>query len=415
MAEKVLVDGGQEKQRYLLFDSGCSTCTDVAHSVEQETDGWLTARSLQEDEVQAQLTKARPNWKWEPALMEVEGDEILVFTGLQMKMRMLVGLGPRKTARIAKIVRRAGAGELNLEMTLSPSKEDPESYTIDSIKHIDRRTALKRMAAVGLGAALLPALPQSVLAQEGTTTEEENRDSSGARVIVRTKKMTRRRARRAFAVARKSGHGSKLHRHLGRRKFLPDTANIAGGYVTTQKALAGDAKVIKKTWYVLVNYKNRGTREKALFGFHVTKTTTIAGSIRRTTRKVKCDHSIFTRSGGLDAFAVRKGRVRRTLRINDLAAFKRRRLGSEASFLEDDSRTSQVSCTRCKRWGSVIVGLSCSIAFTALAGMACPGIAVWNPVLGAVCPYFVTTYAFAFCGANASRVPLICEEVVKSC
>ena len=33
-------------QRYLLFDSGCSKCTEIAREVEQATHGWLEARSL---------------------------------------------------------------------------------------------------------------------------------------------------------------------------------------------------------------------------------------------------------------------------------------------------------------------------------------------------------------------------------
>lgn len=37
---------------YLIFGSGCSVCTEIACSIEQETEGLLTARSLRDPEIQ---------------------------------------------------------------------------------------------------------------------------------------------------------------------------------------------------------------------------------------------------------------------------------------------------------------------------------------------------------------------------
>lgn len=56
--------------RFLLFDSGCSLCSALASEIERETDGWLTARSLRDQEVQAWLDRAQPGWHWEPTLLE---------------------------------------------------------------------------------------------------------------------------------------------------------------------------------------------------------------------------------------------------------------------------------------------------------------------------------------------------------
>lgn len=155
---------GLEEGRYLLFDSGCSTCTEIAQAVENETDGWLTARSLREAEVQEILSEARPDWKWEPTLLEIAGDKAIVFTGLSMKTRMLMGLGPRRATRVARIARQNGASDI--EIALAPSREDPKHYTIESVKRIDRLSALKTLGAFGLAAMALPWIPNAATAQE---------------------------------------------------------------------------------------------------------------------------------------------------------------------------------------------------------------------------------------------------------
>ncbi len=47
--------------RYLLFDSGCSKCMEIARDVEQATQGWLEARSLRDPGMQSLLAQARPH------------------------------------------------------------------------------------------------------------------------------------------------------------------------------------------------------------------------------------------------------------------------------------------------------------------------------------------------------------------
>jgi hypothetical protein len=71
LTNKEPVGGGLEEGRYLLFDSGCSTCTEIAQAVEKETEGWMTVRSLREASVQKTLDKARPGWSWEPTFLEI--------------------------------------------------------------------------------------------------------------------------------------------------------------------------------------------------------------------------------------------------------------------------------------------------------------------------------------------------------
>jgi len=101
-------------KRYLLFDSGCSLCTEVARRVEEAAGGWLEARSLRDPEMQALLDKAKPGWKWEPTLVEVDGDEVRVYQGFRMRLRMVQGLGPVRAVQVARLVAHSGGPVLGV-------------------------------------------------------------------------------------------------------------------------------------------------------------------------------------------------------------------------------------------------------------------------------------------------------------
>jgi hypothetical protein len=58
---------------------------------------------LRDQEMQSVLSKSRPNWLWEPTLVEVEGEHIHVYTGVSMRARLLFELGPRKAMRVARL------------------------------------------------------------------------------------------------------------------------------------------------------------------------------------------------------------------------------------------------------------------------------------------------------------------------
>lgn len=92
--------------RYLLFDSGCTICAQLARMVEQEAAGWLAARSLRDQEMQALLTEAKPGWRWEPTLLEVEGGRARVYTGVGMRARLGIKLGPRRAFAVARLLRQ---------------------------------------------------------------------------------------------------------------------------------------------------------------------------------------------------------------------------------------------------------------------------------------------------------------------
>ncbi len=72
-------------ERWLLYDAGCSVCAALAREVEALSGGRLRVRSLRDPEVQALLDRARPGWRWEPMLVEVEGERMQVLAGLSMR------------------------------------------------------------------------------------------------------------------------------------------------------------------------------------------------------------------------------------------------------------------------------------------------------------------------------------------
>jgi len=87
-------------ERYLLFDSGCHMCSSIARVVEGECSGWLTVRSLREVEMQKLLAQVDPRWKWTPTLVEVSDQQVHIFTGWRMRLRLLQKLGLPRSLRL---------------------------------------------------------------------------------------------------------------------------------------------------------------------------------------------------------------------------------------------------------------------------------------------------------------------------
>jgi predicted DCC family thiol-disulfide oxidoreductase YuxK len=94
----------KQLKRYLLFDAGCTFCTTLAQSIEQESQGWLQARSLREPEMQAYLEQANHQLRWEPTLVEVTNTRVHVSTGWTLRRKLLLGLGPRRMWHVLSLV-----------------------------------------------------------------------------------------------------------------------------------------------------------------------------------------------------------------------------------------------------------------------------------------------------------------------
>lgn len=94
-------------RRYLLFDAGCMKCSKLAQAIEQETNGWLVANSLRDPEMQIMLTLAKPDWRWEPTLLEVESNKVEAFTGLTLVIKLAKALGLRRAVDIAQLIHQS--------------------------------------------------------------------------------------------------------------------------------------------------------------------------------------------------------------------------------------------------------------------------------------------------------------------
>ena len=124
-------------QRYLLFNSGCATCTQLAQAIERESNGWLVGKSLTDASMCALVKQVRPNSLAEPALLEVGDMHVRLFTGANLEMRLAFRLGLRRTWRVLRILEHASL--------LAPQSRPP------------RRTFFKgllgSLAAIAIGGA----------------------------------------------------------------------------------------------------------------------------------------------------------------------------------------------------------------------------------------------------------------------
>ncbi|HZQ10927.1 MAG TPA: redoxin domain-containing protein [Anaerolineae bacterium] len=93
---------------YLLFDAGCAQCTDLAGEIEKASGGALLGMSLYAPEAQSLLNRARPNWKFEPTLIDVRGEQVRAYTGMAMRVHMVTFLNPAQLLKIARLVQQAG-------------------------------------------------------------------------------------------------------------------------------------------------------------------------------------------------------------------------------------------------------------------------------------------------------------------
>ena len=108
--------GGEAmSERWLLYDAGCSVCAALAREVETLSGGRLRVRNLRDPEVQARLDRARPGWRWEPMLLEIEGERVRVFTGLGMRARLVQVLGPVRALQVAQAVAQMGGPVLGVD------------------------------------------------------------------------------------------------------------------------------------------------------------------------------------------------------------------------------------------------------------------------------------------------------------
>lgn len=93
---------------YLLFDASCSLCSDLAGDVERASGNKLVTKSLYDRDALELLKRARPNYKFEPTLLRVKGEQVRAYTGMAMRAQLVTFLNPVQLLKIARIVQKAG-------------------------------------------------------------------------------------------------------------------------------------------------------------------------------------------------------------------------------------------------------------------------------------------------------------------
>jgi hypothetical protein len=58
---------------------------------------------LRDPEIQVLLNRARPGWRWEPMLVEIEGERVRVLAGLSLRARLVQVLGPAQALRVTQL------------------------------------------------------------------------------------------------------------------------------------------------------------------------------------------------------------------------------------------------------------------------------------------------------------------------
>jgi hypothetical protein len=100
-------------ERLLLFDAECMKCARLAAAVER-AGVRVATRPLADLDMQALVQHARPQWRWEPTLLEFAyGGPVRVTTGPAMRARLIWLLGPRRAWLLWQRARRLEIGPID--------------------------------------------------------------------------------------------------------------------------------------------------------------------------------------------------------------------------------------------------------------------------------------------------------------
>lgn len=103
-------------KRYLLFDASCMKCGKLARAIEKDVNGWLTANSLRDPEMQALLNLARSDWRWQPTLLEVESSRVTAFTGISLVRKLVKDLGLKQTLHITQLIHQMNSPSPSIDL-----------------------------------------------------------------------------------------------------------------------------------------------------------------------------------------------------------------------------------------------------------------------------------------------------------
>jgi hypothetical protein len=91
--------------KYLLYDSGCTTCSHLADVVHEAVGDSLALLSLRTPEAKGLLDEAFPKgWRYAPYVVTVDGNRVHARTGLQATMQLGLWMGPVNALRVWQTV-----------------------------------------------------------------------------------------------------------------------------------------------------------------------------------------------------------------------------------------------------------------------------------------------------------------------
>ena len=407
---KSLPDG-----RYLLFDSGCGACTEIASTIEQEANGWLNAKSLQQDEVQETLAKAIPNWKWKPSLLEVSsnGEQTRVHTGLSMKARMVLGVGPTQALRMWSTAQELAPKNRSRtwELNLAASTEDPSRKVVESARLLDRRTVLK-MGAAGLAVAFASTLPG--LSGRALATEASEK--------LRIKQYSASEAFRVYRRNLQVDEVATVHRDLIKQGFSV-ARETAGGFKMFPFVDA-DGNDVSAQRHVAVLYKN-GSRTATLY---VQDGPSKAGNDATTAREHSVAYSVSTNGGkGVEVWGPKGNKIVKLANVPNYRKEYRRVTGHEPFGASTNGSGEQVFtaqafgvCTVCQGLAGFAIGSACT-TIGAGATLSVAALIAGSATCGPAVPICVTVagiVAGAGCGvllAYKNSPFEFCQEYAGLC
>jgi hypothetical protein len=222
-----------------------------------------------------------------------------------MKMRMLVRLVLRRATRVARIAR--GAGARGFELMLAPSQEEPRRYAIESVKQIDRHTALKALRAFGLvGTTSLvrfKSLPGQKEQGEGGTGEA----SSAPRITFI--RLTPRQAMSMFgAIRRRDSDVRELYAHLKAENWDLMSKEVRGAVI---RAHAADGTARGEGIVIELPHEKADDTEAL---FHVSIKDWLAGEGEVGSGEVRAEYTI-RRGEQVDTYAIKGGRAHLAKRV----------------------------------------------------------------------------------------------------
>ena len=96
-------------ENYLIFDSECSKCSQIAEAIQHDAGDRLQFVSIRDSKASELLSKALPNgWEHRPYLVVVDQNGSRAWTGLQAALRLCRLMGPRKAWHVWSLARRLG-------------------------------------------------------------------------------------------------------------------------------------------------------------------------------------------------------------------------------------------------------------------------------------------------------------------